>query len=117
MRHRMVREMTPTYTIDIFIAGDAADARRICREQCMAIGLCVTVTPTDFIYTGGAESGVRVGLLNYPRFPTTPEALWATAQRVAEALRVGLCQWSYLLVAPDRSLWVSNRPEDVSMKR
>ena len=101
-----------TYTVDIFIAGDIADARRICREQCMAIGLCVTVTPTEFIYTGGAESVVRVGLVNYPRFPSTPEELWQTAQKIAEALRAGLCQWSYLLVAPDKSAWISNRPDE-----
>lgn len=100
-----------TYTIDLFIAGDADHARRICRQMCMEIGLCVTVTPTEFIYTGGAESGVRVGLVNYPRFPATPEKLWETATLVAEALRVGLCQWSCLLVAPDKSKWINHRPE------
>ena len=36
-----------TYTVDLFIAGDAAEARRICRQHCMAVGLCVTVTPTE----------------------------------------------------------------------
>lgn len=102
----------PTYTIDIFIAGDAADARRICRERCMSLGLCVTVTPTEFIYTGGQESGVRVGLVNYPRFPSTPEKLWETATWLAEALRIGLHQWSYLLVAPDRTVWESDKPPE-----
>lgn len=101
----------PTYTIDLFIAGDVADARRICREQCKAIGLCVTVTETDFIYTGGAEAGVRVGLVNYPRFPCSPDELWLKAWQVAEALKRGLCQWSYLLVAPDKTRWYSDRPE------
>jgi hypothetical protein len=99
----------PTYTVDIFIAGEPADARRLCREFCMT-GLCVTVTPTEFIYTGGAETGVRVGLINYPRFPSTPEELWAKASQLSEVLRRGLCQWSYLLVAPDKSVWVSERP-------
>lgn len=103
-----------TCTINIFIAGDASDARRICRKQCMEIGLCVTVTPTEFIYTGGAEAGVCVGLVNYPRFPSTADELWQKARHIAEALRIGLCQWSYLLVGPDKSEWVSNRPEDVS---
>lgn len=101
----------PTYTIDLFIAGEVTDARRICREQCKGIGLCVTVTETEFIYTGGAEAGVRVGFVNYPRFPCSPDELWAKASVVGEALKTGLSQWSYLLVAPDRSRWYSDRPE------
>lgn len=100
----------PSYTIDLFIAGEAADARRVCRKVC-GIGLCVTVTETDFIYTGGAEAGVRVGLVNYPRFPCSREELWEKATLLAETLRIELCQWSYLLVAPDKTCWHGDRPE------
>ena len=106
-----MRSLAPTHTVDIFIAGDLSDARRICREHCKEIGLCVTVTPTEFIYTGGAESGVKVSLINYPRFPSTPAELFGAAENLAELLRIGLCQWSYLLVTPDRTLWVSDKPD------
>jgi hypothetical protein len=100
-----------TYTVDIFIAGEIADARRICREFCKARGLCVTVVECDFIYTGGAEKGVCVGAINYPRFPATPEAVWSKACDLAEELRVGLCQWSVCLVAPDKTLYLSERSD------
>lgn len=108
-----IREIAAeTFCVDIFIAGELADAKRICREFCMAVGLCVTVTPADFIYTGGAESGVRVGLLNYPRFPSLPEEVLAKAGALARALVFGLHQHSALIVAPDQTFWLTRRDEE-----
>jgi hypothetical protein len=72
--------------------------------------LCVTVTPTEFIYTAGAEVGVEIGFVNYPRFPTSPEILFERAKRVAVRLLDDLCQWSALLVAPDKTVWLNRRP-------
>lgn len=46
-------------------------------------GLCVTVTPTTFIYKDGREDGAIIGFINYPRFPTTKEELEKTAERIA----------------------------------
>ena len=102
---------SPTYTVEICIAGDHADAVRICRQFCMESGFCVTVTPTIYVYTGGAENGVIVRCVNYPRFPTLPGELFAKAQALAEQLRVGLCQHSFSLIAPDKTLWVTEREE------
>lgn len=51
------------------------EAYEICRDFCNIVGLCVTVTPTRFIYTkgngiaDGYEDGCFVELINYPRFP------------------------------------------------
>jgi hypothetical protein len=98
-----------TYTVDIFIAGDLGDARRICREFCTERGFCVTVAEAEFIYTGGAENGVRVGCINYPRFPARPEQIWAAALELAERLRTGLCRHSFCLIAPDMTYWRSYR--------
>jgi len=47
------------------------------------ISLCLTVTPTTFIYKDGREDGVIIGLINYPRFPTTREKLKQTAEEIA----------------------------------
>lgn len=102
-------EESPTYTVDIFIAGDHEQAKQAAREFCLEHGWCVTVTPTAFIYTGGEESGVRVGAVNYPRFPCTPDELFAKARQLAESLVERLCQHSVLLVAPDRSVWLTRR--------
>lgn len=101
----------PAYTVDIFVAGSVADATRICREHCMEIGLCVTVAPTEFVYTGGAESGVRVGLVNYPRFPALPSEIREKAIALAERLMVGLYQTSALVQGSDVVVWVTRRSE------
>lgn len=104
----MVRAIEKTIRFDIFIAGDLAVARSTCRRFC-TVGLCVTVEPVEFIYTGGAEAGVRVGLINYPRFPTTKEALFSAALDLATKLRADLCQHSFSIVGPDETVWDSLR--------
>ncbi|GJE77200.1 hypothetical protein [Methylorubrum suomiense] len=105
----MTERSAPTFTATIYIAGDIATARQACRDFCMA-GLCVTVEPTEFIYKGGAETGVRVGLLNYPRFPAEPSDILGKARALADLLRERLCQHSWLIVTPDETIWNSTRP-------
>jgi hypothetical protein len=104
----MTRQECPTYTAAIYIAGDLNAARATCRDAVMT-GLCVTVEPVEFIYTGGAETGVRVGLINYPRFPAEPEVIWAKAEALADRLMIDLCQHSYSIVATDKTVWTSRR--------
>jgi len=117
MRSREMRvvisKTAETIQVTIFIAGDFNDAKRVCRKFC-AEGLCVTVEPLTFVYTGGAEDGVRVGLINYPRFPATAAALIATAERLGDALREGLCQSSYSIVGPSGTIFKSWREADAS---
>jgi len=104
----MTRTEAPTYTAAIYIAGDLTEARRVCRGYCMK-GLCVTVEPVEFIYTGGAETGVRVGLINYPRFPASPSEILNTAEHLAVALMNQLYQHSVSIVATDKTIWLSRR--------
>ena len=87
---------------------DLNDAKRVCRRFC-AEGLCVTVEPLTFVYTGGVEDGVRVGLINYPRFPTDAATLMATAERLGDVLRAELFQSSYSIVGPNDTIWKSWR--------
>lgn len=101
----------PTIRIDIFIAGDLAQAKQVCREWCMSVGACVTVEPVDYIYTGGEEAGVRIGFINYPRFPSDETALLERARELANILMLRLCQHSYSIVAPSVTEWHSLRPE------
>lgn len=102
----------PTIAVDIFIAGDLAHAKQICRAYCFEAGLCVTVTPTDFIYTGGEEAGVHIGLTNYPRFPSTPEQLREKAEELANSLLTWLYQHSVLIRYRDETIWITRRPEN-----
>jgi hypothetical protein len=58
----------------------------ICREYCNKVGLCVTISKTRYIYTGGYERGIVVGLINYPRFPASEDEITKKALELAEML-------------------------------
>lgn len=105
----MRREEVPSYSVSIFIAGSSRQAEAICSAYCDAVGLCVTVTETTYCYTGGKEAGIIVGLIHYPRFPSTPGAIWAHAEALADRLCQGMKQQSYSIQAPDRTAWFSHR--------
>lgn len=96
----------PTYTIQIYLSGPIEVAKHVLREECLREGLCVTIEPTTYIYTGGEEQGYVVGMLNYPRFPITPEALNERAKRIAEMLIERTFQRSALVVTPDETYWI-----------
>lgn len=98
----------PTYIADIHIAGDLSAARQACQEFCLE-GLCVNFAACEYIFTGGRETGVRVGLINYPRFPTSGEAILEKALRLAEFLIGRLHQSSATVVASDRTIFLSRR--------
>lgn len=101
-----------TITVTIYIGGDLAQAKQVCREWCMEVGACVTVEPVDFIYTGGEEAGVRVGFINYPRFPADEAYIVERATALAFLLMDRLCQQSFSIVGPTETVWHSRRPED-----
>jgi hypothetical protein len=103
-----------THRFDIYIAGDLAQAKQVCREHCFAVGLCVTVEPVSYIYTGGEEDGVRVGLINYPRFPDSRAAIHAKAKELADKLMERLCQHSYSIVGPEETEWFTRHPRDAA---
>jgi len=79
-------------------------------EYCLD-GLCVTVEPVQYIYTRGEESGVRVGLINYPRFASDPQEIFEHALKLARLLRDRLFQWSFTIVATDKTVFESLRPD------
>jgi ferredoxin len=108
----MTTKTEPAFSVAIYIAGDLQPARESLRRQCIEEGLCVTLAPTTFVYTYGAEDGVAVGLVNYPRFPKTPDEIVARACKVAELLMTDLHQSSVLVVTPEKSIWLTRRAED-----
>jgi hypothetical protein len=100
---------TRSYPVQIWIAGAHARALESCRAYCDDRGFCVTVTPTTYVYTGGQEAGVVVGLINYGRFPSEPRAIFARAKELALKLIADLGQESASIQAPDKTLWISFR--------
>jgi hypothetical protein len=92
---------------NIWIAGSYDQAVHACREWCKNNPLCVTVTPTEFVYSGGAESGVCVRVIQYPRFPTEESALWMQAVDLAAFLRARLFQRSFTVEGRDETIYDS----------
>jgi hypothetical protein len=107
---RLMRtEHCPTYAIRLYLSGPIEVAKQALRAECLREGLCVTIEPTTFIYTGGEEAGYVVGLVNYPRFPSTPEGLRIRARAVMVALLDATHQHSALMVTPETSEWTTKR--------
>jgi hypothetical protein len=115
-----INQACPAYPVSIFIAGaDLKAVKNACRTFCddeaktFGSGLCVTVTPTSYIYTGGEAEGVIVGLINYPRFPAEPGMIFAVAKALAEKLVTMDGHESYTIQTPDAAFWTSYRPADM----
>lgn len=108
----MVPKFENTYRVDIYLAGDLTIIHQECRKYCKEVGLCVTVEPTLFIYTGGEEYGARIGLINYPRFPDTQENIFKKAVELAHKCREATYQHSYLVMDNEKTVYHSTRPEN-----
>jgi hypothetical protein len=98
-----------TIRVSIFIAGDYLEAKKICRIFTMEYNTCVNLKKVDYIYNGGAEEGVEVMFLNYPKRPDTLETLRDQAFNLASLLLEGLCQYSFSIVDEQKTLWVDIR--------
>lgn len=101
----------PTFAARIYLSGPIDVAKQTIREEVLREGLCVTIEPTTFIYTGGEEQGYVVGLVNYPRFPASPDEITGRAMRLAGTLLVATHQLSALVVTPEKTTWMTRRTE------
>jgi len=107
----MIEKTVTTFWAKIYISGPIEIAEQIIRQECLREGLCVTIEPTKFIYTGGEEEGYVVGLINYPRFPTTSKLIWDRAMSLANLLLEGTYQHSVLLMSSTETLWLTKREQ------
>jgi len=104
-----LKKESKTHFVKIYMSGPIEEAKQIIRKECLEEGLCVNVRKTDYVYTGGEETGFVVELLNYPRFPITPKALEDRASKLAIKLLDGTFQHSVLLMGPIKTTWISKR--------
>ena len=98
-----------TYWNKIYLSGPIDIIEQECRKYALEVGLCVTVDQTKFIYTGGEEFGACVGLINYPRFPSTRVALDEKAHDLAMRILKATAQNSVLIMNPESTRWFSIR--------
>jgi|TARA_R100001530_G_scaffold135833_1_gene114124 hypothetical protein len=105
----VTRTVSKSNHVSIYIAGNIHKIQDTCREFCFDEGFCVTVTPTEYIYTGGAESGAIIGLINYPRFPMKPAQIKGQAFKLGLAIMKACYQTSFTVETPDKTYWYSRR--------
>jgi hypothetical protein len=103
-----VEKIGTTSWAKIFIAGPIDVIEQTCREFCME-GLCVTVTPTKYIYTLGEETGAEIGLINYPRFEAIPDVIFEKACRLAHELMLATHQGSYTVQSSHNGTYYYDR--------
>jgi hypothetical protein len=109
-------KITKSFWANIYMAANLESAEQVCREFCLS-GMCVTVTRTNYIYTKGEESGVVVGLLNYPRFPRSDEQIITAAKDLGNMLMERCCQGSYLIQTPKEAIFITSREADFEVAR
>jgi len=102
----------PTFSVKIWLAGNIQSARLFCAQYLADVGLCVTIIPAIYSYTGGEEDGFVVGLINYPRFPSDPVLIREKAISFGESLTRHLGQGSFLIEMPDEMIWFTRREGD-----
>lgn len=107
----------PTFTATIYVGfkrretgftHTLMECEAICQEYVDLVSLCVTVTPTKFVYKNGNEPGAAVGLINYPRFYSTPEQIREQALALADRLMKELGQYRVSVVFPGETVMLSS---------
>jgi len=106
-------KQVPTFTATIYVGlrvhytetiHSLAKVEQFLRNYCDTTGFCVTVTPTKYIYKNGEEPGAAIGIINYPRFPSSPVMLKERALFIAEKLLALLEQGKVSVVFPDETV-------------
>jgi hypothetical protein len=93
------------------------EAYDICHEYCDHVGLCVTITPTRFIYSRGQgiengwEDGCFIRLINYPRFPQSQYDIVYLAIDLAKIFLVKFKQQRISIITTDQTFLIQQ--EDV----
>jgi len=105
-----MEKISKSFSVEIHMAGDICAAGLAIQRYALDRGMCVTLSAQSFIYTGGREEGFKVGFINYPRFPQEPNDIVTLAHDLARFLRVQLGQYSYSIVTPIETVWVSHKP-------
>ena len=114
---KLNRFVVPTFTAQIYVGRKVHETgetlplsivNEVCQEYVDAVGLCVNITPFEFIYSGGRESGVNIGLIHYPRFPSGREVVRAHVLEMAGRLRIALRQSRVSVVMPNETVMIGD---------
>lgn len=93
-----------TYWVRIYIAGDYAQIEECCRTYCET-GFCVNITPNNYIYKYGEQSGAMIELINYPRFPGEHPLIYERAKDLAMQIGYQVHQRSWTIMDPQHTVY------------
>jgi hypothetical protein len=82
------------------------EAKNILQEYCNKNPLCVTLKQIEYIYKNGNEIGFEIGLINYLRFPSTPEEITNKAIEIANIFREKFNQLKVSIVCSDKTYMI-----------
>ena len=68
----------------------------------------MTVTPTEYVYTGGRQPGAIIGLIAYARFVKSNAELDSMAKDLAYDLMVAMSERSCTIMTPTESMYFEN---------
>lgn len=111
-------KVAPTFTAQIYVGTyckdegrqyDVEDLAYVCQDYCDEVGFCVSFTKTRFIYTNGSENGAIVGIINYPRFPSTPKILRQRTIKLAKLLQKATKQYKVSIVFQDETVMLERK--------
>ena len=101
----------PTYTAEIYVSifdDETEDVYQVEINEALIEyierGACVSVDCTTFMHTDDVEKGYVVRLINYPRFPSTPDKIKAEAIELAKKLKKACKQKRVSIVCTDETI-------------
>ena len=117
----MLTRTCHTYRVDIFVGSKREYEsitddeyyemiKQVCQKFCDSVGLCVHIQKVDYVYTKGTESGIKVGLINYPRFPKSSKAIDRLARDLGDELLIHSRQKRITIITPAASYLLENSP-------
>lgn len=115
--YKCIRKVDKSYNVEVHMAGDIREAGLFLQQVAARRGMCVSITPTSFIYSGGREEGFRIGFINYPRFPQNPEEILRQAEELADWVRDHIGQYSWSITTPDETIYYSEIPKTIAQRR
>lgn len=97
-----------SYWVRIYVSGPIPMIEQCCREFVLE-GLCVTVTPTNYIFTHGEQTGAIIEIINYPVYPSSPEEQWDKAIDLANFILDNTHQGSYTVMDAENVITFDRR--------
>lgn len=82
------------------------EAKEILQEYCDAAPWGVTLKQIEYIYKDGNEIGFEIGLINYPRVPSTNESLTERALLIGKMFLEKFNQYRVSVVCSDKTYMI-----------